>query len=142
MSPPSKKFLKKGAYGYGDDDNNFDFLRIERDLWEASASGIGYNGTKDDDTGVSRGQEYGFSNSADDKAFLEPSWTGDSVTVAEDRSKWVVDLGGPSGPLLTGGSPLPKGHGVGSGPPRYSVKGDGPSGSGFQGNQHQIKRPK
>jgi hypothetical protein len=142
MSPPTRKQLSKGAYGYADSPDDADFLRIERDPWEASASGHGYNGRWDDDSGNSRGAEYGFSNTSDDKAFLEPSWTGDSVTVAEDKSKWVVDHGGPAGPLLTGSSPLPKGHGVNSGPPRYAVKGDGPSGSGFQGNQHQIKRPR
>jgi hypothetical protein len=129
------------GYGYADSPDDADFLKIDRDPWQASASGHDANAHSryDDDTGYERGCGV---YASDDAAFREPSWTGDSVTVAEDKSKWVVDHGGPSGPLLTGGSPLPKGHGVGSGPPRYAVKGDGPSGSGFQGNQHQIRRPK
>jgi hypothetical protein len=139
MAPPTRKQLSKGAYGYADSPDDADFLKIDRDPWQASASGEGYKARYDDDSGYERGCGV---YASDDAEFRSPSWTGDSVTVAEDKSKWVVDHGGPSGPLLTGSSPLPQNHNVGKGPPRYSVKGDGPSGSGFQGNQHQIKRPK
>jgi hypothetical protein len=109
MAPPSRRDLKRGAKGYGDDDNNFDFLRIERDPWEASASGIGYNGTKDDDTGVSRGQEYGYSNTDDDKAFLSPSQsrTDESYENIHQNLYRLIDgqVDQPSGPMLTGGGP-------------------------------------
>ena len=57
MSPPSKKQLKKGAFGYGDDPSNYEFLKVDNASgnWVAGASGHGYNARWDDDAGYKRG---------------------------------------------------------------------------------------
>src|SRR5215472_14197765 len=59
MSPPSRKQLKRGAAGFGDYPENYDFLQVdnERGNWVAGASGVGYQGERfDDDYGYRRGQ--------------------------------------------------------------------------------------
>jgi len=71
--------------------------------WKASASGVGYNGTRDDDKGYERGAQ---SQGTDDSSFLKPSWTGDSDS-SQDIYGVVTGVTGPGGEMLTGGSALP-----------------------------------
>jgi len=107
MAPPTRKQLAKGSYGHADPAEDADFLRIERDPWEASASGEGYKARYDDDSGVSRGQECGYSNTSDDEAFLRPSQdrTDESSETIHGRLFKLIDheVDHGSGNKLTGG---------------------------------------
>ena len=119
---PRKNYVS----GFGEKDPDAkSFLEVDRDPWDASASGQGYNSRWDDDTGVERGAEYGFSNTADDKAFLRPSSLGD-YDVAHERLAGLIDDSQPYDPRLTGGTGLTHGKGVGDGKPRYTPKAPGP----------------
>jgi hypothetical protein len=123
MAPPTKKELKKGAYGYGDDPESYSFLQPEnpRGSWDASASGEGYNARWDDDRGYERGtgaytdSDSGLVNRLPDE--LRDSVNDGLRTLPDD------DEGMGSGSkLLGGGGPLTKGRGVGNSPPRYRPK--------------------
>jgi hypothetical protein len=129
-----KKNLK-GRGCNGKDDAAF--LKIDRDPWEASASGQGYNGRYDDDTGAQRGAEYGFSNTSDDKAFLKRSWTGDYNDAPHQRLYELIDnqKDQPAGPLLGGGGPVSRNLPEGDSSPRYAPKSGSPS------KQTNLRKP-
>jgi hypothetical protein len=123
MSPPNKKALQKGAYGYGYQKGDEDFLSVdnERGNWAASASGAGYNNRWDDNKGYERGvgaytdSDSGLTN----KLPYERTSGGLDDLVGLDND----DTGMGSGnKLLGGGGPLTKGRGVGSGGPRFAPK--------------------
>jgi hypothetical protein len=115
MAPPTKKQLNKGFYGFESDDAAF--LRIDRDPWEASASGQGYNARWDDDTGYKRGQQ---SMGGDEASFLRASQSETYGDQPHDRLAGLIDSdeGMGSGHKLTGGGgPVSKG-----GNPRIAPK--------------------
>jgi hypothetical protein len=133
MSPPTKRDLKKGAAGYGYEPGDEDFLSIDRDPFEASGSGHGYNARFDDDYGHRRGQgEY--SNELDDGLKLQNRLPDEQREVSDKMRDILDDVDGMgsgaiagSGALMRtstvgGGGPLPKSRGVGSGPPKYRPK--------------------
>jgi len=100
--PISKKQINKGFHGFKDD--SAEFLKAKTNPWEQTVSGVGYNGTRDDNEGYSRGVG---AYAADDEAFRSPSWTGDS-DVATDIYDVVTGVTGPGGEMVTGGGPLPR----------------------------------
>src|SRR6516162_5843254 len=107
MAPPSKKQLKKGAYGYGDDPESYEFLRIDRDPWEASASTDTYQGRRfDDDNGYERG--CGAYTDCNDglrnKLPYEQRGVSDKMRDILDD----VDGMGSGNAITGGGGPLPK----------------------------------
>ena len=134
MSPPSRKQLKKGAYGYGYEPRDEDFLAVERSPWEASASGIGYNAKFDDDYGYERGtgaytdSDSGLVNKLPDEAM--DGVHQNLMRLLDDQ----VDQ--PAGEILGGGGPVsdnaddnsPGWKGSGRKGPRYAPK-TGPIGN-------------
>jgi hypothetical protein len=122
MAPPTKKELNKGFYGFKTDDA--EFLKpcnpvAERGNWDASASGVGYQGQRfDDDYGYRRGA-LGFTDEDADSRLTnvmpdESRDRGYDHLVGLDND----DTGMGSGNKLTGGGgPLTKGRTVGSNPP-------------------------
>lgn len=139
MSPPSKKFLKKGAHGFGDDPENYEFLKIDRDPFEASASGHGYNAKFSDDDGYERGCgpytdcDHGLVNKLPDEAQAGIRYIGDLIDRQQDQ---------PAGKWLGGGGPVSDGErdprdsswrGSGRKGPKYAPK------TGPQGNMRKPR---
>jgi hypothetical protein len=134
MSPPNKKMLQKGAAGYGYEPGDENFLAIDRDPFDASASGHGYSARYDDDYGYRRGQgEY--SDELDDGLKLQNRLPDEQRQVSDKMRDILDDVDGMgtgntiSGnmPLMQantvgGGGALPKSRGVGSGKPRVAPK--------------------
>jgi hypothetical protein len=122
MSPPTKKQLNKGFYGFESDDA--EFLKIDRDPFDASASGHGYSARYDDDTGASRGASSGFSYALDDGLKLQNRLPDEQREVSDKLRDIMDDVDGMgSGNVITGGGgPLTKKYGVGSGPPKFRPK--------------------
>jgi hypothetical protein len=117
---PTRKQINKGFYGFETDDAEF-LKPSNTNPYEASASGVGYNASKDDDYGYDRGA-LGFTD--DDPSFRRPSFTGD-VDHAHQNLRQIVDDadGMGSGNKLTGGGgPLTKDYGVNDGRPRFASK--------------------
>jgi hypothetical protein len=113
---------KKGFYGFECDDEKF--LKPDNtDPFQASASGVGYQGERWDDDYSSR-SEYGFSHSADDDAFLRPSDTVMDGGAVSDKHADLIDYspGANAGEIMGGSGPLPKTKGIGKGPPRFAPK--------------------
>src|SRR5262249_26961991 len=101
MSPPTKKQLNKGFHGFADD--SAEFLQIERDPWDASASGHGYNARWSDDSGFERGSNHGDSNSHG----LRQKLPDERVDYTHDRLSPILDDSQPDAPRLAGGAPMP-----------------------------------
>jgi hypothetical protein len=123
------KKLNKGGYGSGQfTDDELAFLKPERDPWEASASGIGYNAKFSDDDGHIRGANW---NDSDDHG-LRNKLADEHQEIAHQRLSRLIDgeYDQPSGPMLTGGGPVsenaddnsPGWKGSGRKGPRYSPK--------------------
>jgi hypothetical protein len=126
---PTRKQINKGFYGFEDD--SAEFLKPSNtDPYKASASGVGYNATKDDDRGYERGLG---AYADDDLAFRKPSWTGDVDNVNANHGYLIDnDPSLPSGKLLAGGGALSQKGGIGAGPPRHAPKNVGHAGQ----NEH------
>jgi hypothetical protein len=118
MAPPTKKQINKGFYGFETDDA--EFLKVERDPWEASASGVGYNAKFDDDYGYRAGQG-AYSDEGGDGA-LTNKLADERVDYAHEGLSPLIDDSQPYDKLLTGGAGLTKGKGVGAGKPRFAPK--------------------
>jgi hypothetical protein len=105
-------------------------LKAGTDPWSASASGHGYNGKFEDDTGYKRGFK-GFAGS-DDAEFLRASQTetdsGSGHSVKTIYSDAMADQG--PGPYGAGGSSV-KQVGGGSSPPRFKPKSGPITNDGF-----------
>jgi hypothetical protein len=125
MSPPSRRQLKRGAYGYGDNPEDADFLKPdnERGNWVASASGVGYNAKFSDDDGFRRGQ--GAYTDENEDGLKPVNRLPDEQREVSDKLRDIMDDvdGMGSGNVITGGGgPLTKKYGVGSGPPKVKPK--------------------
>jgi hypothetical protein len=121
MSPPSKKQLSKGFYGFESDDA--EFLKIDRDPFDTSASGHGANAKFDDDYGYRAGQgEY--SDELDDGLKLQNRLPDEQRAVSDKMRDILDDVDGMgSCSVITGGGgALSNSPGVGSGPPKYRPK--------------------
>jgi hypothetical protein len=109
---------RKNLKGYGHSgEDDAEFLKIDRDPWEASASGQGYNARFDDDTGYKRGEQ---SMGGDEASFLRASQSETYGDQPHDRLAGLIDsdTGMGSGNKLTGGGgPVSKG-----GKPRIAPK--------------------
>jgi hypothetical protein len=119
MSPPTKKQLNKGFYGFETDDA--EFLKIDRDPWEASASGHGRNAKFSDDDGFKRGAgAYTYADGGGEVYNRLPS----EQRVSDKLRDILDDVDGMgSGNAITGGGgPLSKSRGVGAGKPRFAPK--------------------
>ncbi len=100
---PTKRQINKGFKGFADD--SAEFLKPDNtNPFEASPSGVGYNSRFNDSRGYERGAQ---SQGNDDASFLKPSWTGESDS-STDIYGLVDSINGPGGPMLTGGSALPR----------------------------------
>src|SRR5262249_10123334 len=110
-----KKNLK-GSGLSGKDDAAF--LKVERDPWDASASGVGYNARWDDD----RGFERGTGAYTDSDSGLRNKLPDERVHYAHEGLSPLIDDSQPYDKMLAGGAPLTKGKGVGAGTPRYAPK--------------------
>src|SRR6516164_3431065 len=121
MSPPTKKQLNRGFFGFETDDA--EFLKIDRDPFDASASGHGYSARYDDDSGYRRGQG-AYSDELDDGLRLQNRLPDEQRDVSDKLRDILDDVDGMgSGNALTGGGgPLSKSRGVGSGPPKFRPK--------------------
>jgi hypothetical protein len=122
MSPPSKKELSKGFRGFETDDAQF--LKIDRDPWDASASGNSYQGTRfDDDYGYRRGQG-AYTDENEDGLKLVNRLPDEQRQVSDKMRDILDDVDGMgSGNVITGGGgPLSKSRGVGSGKPTVAPK--------------------
>jgi hypothetical protein len=115
--------VNKGFKGFVTDDEAW--LRpSQTNPYEASASGVGYNASKDDDAGT-HGHGHGDGTwAADNDAFLRPSYTGDVDYAHQNLGSIPDDVDGMgSGNKLTGGGgPLTKDYGVSDGKPRFAPK--------------------
>jgi hypothetical protein len=125
--PPTKKDILKGFHGFDTDDT--DFLKIDRDPWKASASGVGYNAKFSDDTGHRRGANWDDTDSHG----LRDKRSDENNEVAHERLASLidgqVDMG--SGNKLTGGG----------GPVSENADNDSPGwkGSGRKGPRYAPK---
>jgi hypothetical protein len=112
MSPPTRKQLSKGARGYGDDPNNFDFLSPSNTnpFLDDGHSTVGYNARFDDAAGSSNYAGHGVDGAVDNEAFLSPSQarTDESYENIHQNLYRLIDgqADQPSGPMLTGGGPV------------------------------------
>src|SRR5262249_24977857 len=94
------------------------FLRVERDPWEASASGVGYNAKFSDDDGHVRGANWDDSDSHGLRNKLPDERRDD----AHEGLAPLIDDSQPYAAQLAGGAPLTKGKGIGSAPrPRVNT---------------------
>jgi hypothetical protein len=119
---------KNYVSGFGEKDPDIhEFLSPSNtNPYEASASGVGYNSTKDDERGFERGA-LGFTH--DDRSFRSPSWTGDVDNVNANHGYLIDnDPSLPSNKLVAGGGPLSQKGGIGAGPSRHAPKNIGHAG--------------
>jgi hypothetical protein len=122
MSPPTKKQLNKGFYGFTSDDA--EFLKVDSSPWKASASGVGYNSKFKDDYGYRAGQG-AYSDELDDGLKLQnrlPDERRNSVSNKLADLPYDAEGMGSGSALLGGAGPLPQKYGVGKGRPRYAPK--------------------
>jgi len=80
-----------------------DFKVQEGDPWKAAPSGVGYNGTRDDEKGYARGLG---AYASDDKDFRRPSQSRTDSEQPLDIWGKVSSHSGGAGPMLTGGGPV------------------------------------
>jgi hypothetical protein len=141
---PDFKKQNKGGAGYGElSDDDLAFLGGAKGPWKSDFSGASESGTYqsrrwNDNDGHVRGANWDDTNDHGLRNLLPDEARN---PVVADKSLWVLEHGGPSGPLLAGPSPLPQDHGVQSGPPRHAPKGS-PSGAHGSGPVGNMKRPK
>jgi hypothetical protein len=115
----TRKQINRGFYGFKTDDAEF-LKPSNTNPYEASASGVDYQGSRWDDD-AEKGNHGFFS---DDEAFRRPSFTGDIDYAHQNLGQIVDDVDGMgSGNKLTGGGgPLTKNYGVNDGRPRFASK--------------------
>jgi hypothetical protein len=116
--------VNKGFKGFVTDDE--EWLRpSQTNPYEASASGVGYQGSRwDDDAGTHDYAGHGDDGATDAEAFLRPSSYGDADYAHQNLGRIPDDVDGMgSGNKLTGGGgPLTKDYGVADGKPRFAPK--------------------
>jgi hypothetical protein len=123
MSPPTKKQINKGFYGFESDDAEFLKVDNERGNWVAGASGHGANAKFDDDYGYRQGQG-AYTDENEDGLKLANRLPDEQRQVSDKMRDILDDVDGMgSGNVITGGGgPLSKSRGVGSGPPKFAPK--------------------
>ena len=135
MAPPTRKDLKKGAYGYGDEPDSYSFLQPDSASgpWKDDYSGASESGTYqsrrwDDNTGHFRGSNWDDSESHG----LVNKFSDEHQEVAHQRLASLIDGQDdqPAGKLLGGGGPVsenaddnsPGWKGSGRKGPKYAPK--------------------
>jgi len=113
MSPPTKKQLNRGFFGFETDDA--EFLKIDRDPFDASASGNGYSARYDDDYGYREGQG-AYSDELDDGLKLQNRLPDEQRQVSDKMRDILDDVDGMgTGTTVSGQGALMRANTVGGG---------------------------